>query len=108
MKAELKRFAHSIGIAKLGVTHAGPFWDMRQRLEQRRASTGLSPFEEPDIDFRIDPQRQLPGAKALISIAVSYRVKPPFASADKAITRRKPLRSAVRRRPPWRGWLSKH
>lgn len=106
LKAALKRYAASIGIARLGVTDAAPFLEMRARLEQRRATTGFSPFETDDIDLRVDPQRQLPGVRSLISIAVSYRVPPLFAGSGHAMTRGR--RPALRRRPPWRGWISKH
>ena len=77
--AELRAFARSIGVARLGVTTAEPFDLLAWLLRARRAAGLTSPFEEPDAELRCDPARWLPGARSLISIAVSYRVEPPFA-----------------------------
>lgn len=125
---ELKAWARAHGIAALGVAAAEPLLAERAVLAQRRRLGLTSPFEEPDVELRVDPQRLLPGARSWISVAVSYYVPPP-PGADPARTARVPAaerphpdprydapgrpraRAAGRpgtRRRRLRGWISRH
>lgn len=125
LAAELKAFARSIGVARLGVTTAEPFDALAWLLRARRAAGLVSPFEEPDAGYRCDPARWLPGARSLISVAVSYRVEAPFATPPARTSRvapaDRPVRDPVFDRPgrrvtrpapkvgrPLRGWISRH
>ncbi|HEY8449709.1 MAG TPA: tRNA epoxyqueuosine(34) reductase QueG [Bacillota bacterium] len=115
LKDELKAYARSLGVVRLGVTGAEPFESLRTILRQRQRTGLMSPFEEADIDLRCEPQRVLPGARALISIAVSYHVRSPFPAPPPQTARTAYRRRGLRRhrrkpplRPPWRGWISRH
>lgn len=107
LKEALKLYARSIGVFKLGVASPEPFADLREILERRRGAGLMTPFEEPDLDRRCDPAQVLPGAKALISIAVSYHVKTPFPTPP-ARTGRLGSRRRFVRSKSLTGWISKH
>src|SRR5690606_2714792 len=68
----LRRYGAQRDIVALGVTTAEPFHDVADILRRRHAQGRKSRFEPADIDRRVDPQQLLPGARSLISIAISY------------------------------------
>lgn len=112
LKARLKEFARSIGVVRLGVTTAEPFDALAWLLRARQAAGLASPFEPSgDAGYRCDPSRWLPGARSLISVAVSYRVAAPFATPPARTARAgRPARTPRARlaRGPLRGWISRH
>lgn len=72
LAAELKAYARSIGVAHLGIAAPETF-EREAQLLARQKEQGLYPdFTERDIALRTRPTQLLPGAKSLISIAVSY------------------------------------
>lgn len=70
--AAMRRYGARLDIIALGVTTAAPFHDVAQLLRDRHAQGRKSHFEPADIARRVDPQQLLPGARSLISIALSY------------------------------------
>lgn len=71
-KDEVIAFAHSIGIDKIGFTSSEPFSYLRQSLEEQKAKGHTTGFEHPVIEERLFPDRLLPGAQSIISIALAY------------------------------------
>lgn len=73
LKQEMKAYALEIGLDLVGVAPADPFLQEAERLEARRArGHGPNPYEHPAIDERVDPQRWLPGARAIIACGIAY------------------------------------
>lgn len=72
-KAELKAYAHEIGIDLIGVASAEPFETDKQRLEALR-DRGLrpSPFQEQDIEKRVNLDQLLPGVRSVIAVGINY------------------------------------
>ena len=75
LQEELRSFALSIGIDKIGFTTAAPFIQLKDRLKQQQQLQYQSGFEEPDIEKRTEPLLLLDGASSIISIAVAYPSK---------------------------------
>ncbi|WP_342526107.1 tRNA epoxyqueuosine(34) reductase QueG [Chryseomicrobium sp. FSL W7-1435] len=71
-QSELIRYAHSIGIDKIGFARATPFPDLKQRLLIQQQLNYASGFEEPDIEKRTEPLLLLDGVQTIISIAIAY------------------------------------
>lgn len=72
LKEDVKAYAHSIGIDKIGFTTADPFVELKERLRRQQALGYASGFEEPDVEKRTDPRRTLPTARSIIAIALAY------------------------------------
>lgn len=69
----MKEHAREIGIDLIGVAPAEPFLQERQILEARAArGRGPNPYEHPVIEERIDPERWLPGVRAIIACGIAY------------------------------------
>ncbi|MFA9458469.1 tRNA epoxyqueuosine(34) reductase QueG [Halalkalibacter sp. AB-rgal2] len=79
LKDEIIAYSKSIGIDKIGFASANPFLQLKDRLLTQQQLGYQSGFEEPDIDKRVTPERLLPHAKTIISIALAYpsRMKNP-------------------------------
>lgn len=75
LKDELAAYAAEIGIDLIGIASAEPFVTLKERLKNQRALGYQSGFEEPDIEKRTEPERLMPGAKSIISIALAYPAK---------------------------------
>lgn len=75
LTTDLKAFARDLGFCAVGVTSARPFDETRQ-VTQRRIAEGLMDglpwFTAERIERACDPQRLLPGARSLVSLAASY------------------------------------
>lgn len=72
LKEELKQFARSIGVAHLGIGSPDPFPQVEKLLHMQHEEGTYPYFAERDVSSRINPTELLPGAKSIISIAVSY------------------------------------
>lgn len=93
LKAALKAYAREVGLDLVGVASAGPFLAERQVLERRRAEgRGPNPFEYADVGPRVEPERLLPGARAIVAAGISYLMPD------------EPVPEA----PALRGWLSRY
>lgn len=77
LKDELKQYALEIGIDKIGICSAEPFYELRERLIEHRKKGYESGFEEKDIEKRTDPSLTVPGAQSIIAIAMAYPSKLP-------------------------------
>ncbi|WP_153733632.1 tRNA epoxyqueuosine(34) reductase QueG [Sporosarcina obsidiansis] len=75
LQEEVREFAASIGIDKIGFTTAAPFVKLKDRLKQQQQLNYQSGFEEPDIEKRTEPLLLLEKAESIISIAVAYPSK---------------------------------
>lgn len=81
-------FAKSIGIDKIGFTHASPFHELKNRLKRQQQLGYQSGFEERDIEKRTEPLQLLDGAESIISIALAYPSKMKDAPVGKRGARR--------------------
>lgn len=81
-------YAKSIGIDKIGFTHASPFHELKNRLKRQQQLGYQSGFEERDIDKRTEPLQLLDGAESIISIALAYPSKMKDAPVGKRGARR--------------------
>ncbi|PID03149.1 tRNA epoxyqueuosine(34) reductase QueG [Sporosarcina sp. P2] len=75
LQLEIRTFAASIGIDKIGFTTAAPFVKLKDRLKQQQRLNYQSGFEEPDIEKRTEPLLLLDQAESIIAIAVAYPSK---------------------------------
>ncbi|PKY89678.1 tRNA epoxyqueuosine(34) reductase QueG [Falseniella ignava] len=75
-KEAIRAYAHSIGIDKIGFTHAEPFLALEPKLRKQQALGHQSGFEHPVIEERIYPELTLPKAQSFISIALAYPSRP--------------------------------
>lgn len=75
LAAELSSLARSSGLDAVGITGAEPFGSTRRHLEERKAAGlhGGMHFTYGDPARATDPDRALPGARALVVGARSYR-----------------------------------
>ena len=72
LKQEIIDYAKEIGIDKIGFTTADVFSELRERLRRQQELGYQSGFEKGTIEERTEPQRLLPGAQSIISIALAY------------------------------------
>lgn len=72
LKQDVIRYAHHIGIDKIGFASADPFLMLKERLYKHREQGYESGFEEKDIEKRTHPENILPEVKSIIAIALAY------------------------------------
>ncbi len=72
LKQDVIRYAHHIGIDKIGFASADPFLMLKERLYKHREQGYESGFEEKDIEKRTHPESILPEVKSIIAIALAY------------------------------------
>ncbi|QTD42870.1 tRNA epoxyqueuosine(34) reductase QueG [Sporosarcina sp. Te-1] len=72
---EVRDYAATIGIDKIGFTTAAPFRELKNRLKRQQELGYQSGFEESDIEKRTNPVLLLDQAESIISIAVAYPSK---------------------------------
>lgn len=94
LEHDLRAFARSIGIDRLGIASAEPFAKEEALLDEQRAAGQYPAFAEKSIPLRCRPEELLPGARSIISLALSYLTDDPDHP------------SRVDQRP--RGWLSRY
>lgn len=75
LQAELIEYAKSIGVDKIGFTHASPFHELKNRLKRQQQLGYQSGFEESDVEKRTEPLKLLEEAESIISIALAYPSK---------------------------------
>ncbi|RNC97766.1 tRNA epoxyqueuosine(34) reductase QueG [Lysinibacillus halotolerans] len=88
LQKELIEYATSIGVDKIGFTHASPFHEMKNRLKRQQELQYQSGFEEPDIEKRTEPRLLLNSAESIIAIALAYPSKMEDAPVGKKGSRR--------------------
>ncbi|WP_339228908.1 tRNA epoxyqueuosine(34) reductase QueG [Oceanobacillus sp. FSL K6-2867] len=72
LKQEIIDYAKEIGIDKIGFASADVFGELRERLRRQQESNFQSGFEKGTLEERTEPQRLLPEAQSIISIAIAY------------------------------------
>lgn len=72
LKERVKAYAYTIGIDKIGFTHAGPFEEERVHMLNQRNKGWSTDFEESDIEKRVNPKYSLEDVASIIAIAVAY------------------------------------
>ncbi|MFL0504327.1 tRNA epoxyqueuosine(34) reductase QueG [Ureibacillus sp. 179-F W5.1 NHS] len=88
LQKELIEYAISIGVDKIGFTHASPFHEMKNRLKRQQELQYQSGFEEQDIEKRTEPKLLLNSAESIIAIALAYPSKMEDAPVGKKGSRR--------------------
>lgn len=88
LQTELIEYAKSIGVDKIGFTHASPFNEMKNRLKRQQELNYQSGFEESDIEKRTEPLKLLDGAESIVAIALAYPSKMENAPVGKKGARR--------------------
>lgn len=71
----IRNYALSIGINKIGFASAEPFVELRKELEIRLKEDRSSKLAKGSLDERTTPTLLLPSAQSLISIAIAYPSK---------------------------------
>lgn len=72
LKQDIIAYSKEIGIDKIGFASADVFGELKERLKRQQELAYQSGFEKGSIEERTQPQRLLPEAQSIISIAVAY------------------------------------
>lgn len=72
LKEDVIAYAKEIGIDKIGFASADIFSELKERLKRQQELKYQSGFEKGTLEERTEPQRLLPEAQSIISIAVAY------------------------------------
>lgn len=72
IKKNLITFSKKIGISKIGICSAEPFYELKKIFDYSIEKGFNSGFEEKNLEKRIFPHLSLPDAKSIISIAIAY------------------------------------
>lgn len=72
LKQDIIDYSHEIGIDKIGFASADVFSELKERLKEQQALGYQSGFEKGTIEERTEPERLLPKAQSIISIALAY------------------------------------
>ncbi|WP_040224901.1 tRNA epoxyqueuosine(34) reductase QueG [Bhargavaea cecembensis] len=75
LQREIREFAESAGIDKIGFTTADPFREMKNRLRRQQEAGFQSGFEKGSLEERTDPSQLLEEPESIIAIAVAYPSK---------------------------------
>src|SRR5699024_3112391 len=72
LKQEITDYSKKIGIDKIGFAAADVFGELQERLRRQQALGYQSGFEKGWIEERTEPERLLPEAQSILSIAIAY------------------------------------
>lgn len=72
LKTEIINYSKEIGIDKIGFASADTFGELKERLKRQQTLGYASGFEKGTITERTEPEKLLPQAQSIISIAVAY------------------------------------
>lgn len=72
LKQNIIDYSKEIGIDKIGFASADVFSELKERLRRQQALGYQSGFEKGTVEERTEPQRLLPEAQSIISIALAY------------------------------------
>lgn len=72
LKEQIKSYASSIGISKIGFTDAEPLSEHLSLLQHRNKAHYSNAINEGDPEKRIYPKKHMSNAKSVISVAVAY------------------------------------
>lgn len=76
-KMIIKNRAKELGFDLIGITTADPFKKIYKILQKRKEKNQLPDFMEKNIKLITHPELVFPGAKSIISVAMSYAVNLP-------------------------------
>src|SRR5690625_3540549 len=77
LKQQVITYSKEIGIDKIGFASADVFSELKERLKRQQELNYQSGFEKGTIEERTEPQRLLPEAQSIISIALAYPTRIP-------------------------------
>ncbi|AVQ98534.1 tRNA epoxyqueuosine(34) reductase QueG [Oceanobacillus iheyensis] len=72
LKKDIIAYSKKIGIDKIGFASADVFGELKERLRRQQELSYQSGFEKGTVEERTEPERLLPEAKSIISIALAY------------------------------------
>lgn len=72
MERKIKEFAKTLKVEYTGIVSAEPIDELRNILRSCREKFGTTPFEEPDIEKRVNPRLTLPEAESIIVCLFPY------------------------------------
>ncbi|PAV29798.1 tRNA epoxyqueuosine(34) reductase QueG [Virgibacillus profundi] len=72
LKQEIIDYSKEIGIDKIGFASADVFGELKERLKRQQSLKYQSGFEKGSVEERTEPQRLLPEAQSILSIAIAY------------------------------------
>ncbi|WP_164215982.1 tRNA epoxyqueuosine(34) reductase QueG [Virgibacillus sp. YIM 98842] len=72
LKQEIIDYSKEIGIDKIGFASADVFGELKERLRRQQELKFQSGFEKGSNEERTEPQRLLPEAQSILSIALAY------------------------------------
>lgn len=72
LKQEIIEYSKKIGIDKIGFASADVFGELKERLRHQQSLGYQSGFEKGSVEERTNPERLLPEAKSILSIALAY------------------------------------
>ncbi|UJL47517.1 tRNA epoxyqueuosine(34) reductase QueG [Virgibacillus sp. NKC19-16] len=72
LKTEIIAYSKEIGIDKIGFASADVFGELRERLRRQQELKYQSGFEKGSLEERTEPERLLPEAQSILSIAIAY------------------------------------
>ncbi|HLS08327.1 tRNA epoxyqueuosine(34) reductase QueG [Lentibacillus sp.] len=72
LKQEIIDYSKEIGIDKIGFASADVFLELKERLKRQQKLGYQSGFEKGSVEERTEPDRLLPEAQSIISIALTY------------------------------------
>ncbi len=72
MKERIREYAKKLNIDCFGVLSAEPMEDLREILIQKRAQFGVTPFEEDDVELRVNPKKIMEDAKSILVFLFPY------------------------------------
>lgn len=72
LKQAIIDYSKEIGIDKIGFASADVFSELKDRLKRQQSLAYQSGFEKGTVEERTEPERLLPKAQSIISIALAY------------------------------------
>ena len=72
MKEKVRSYAKKLNIDAFGVVSARPMEELREILIEKRARFGITPFEEEDIELRVNPKKTMEDAKSVLVFLFPY------------------------------------
>ncbi|WP_188456713.1 tRNA epoxyqueuosine(34) reductase QueG [Virgibacillus oceani] len=72
LKQDIIDYSKKIGIDKIGFASSDVFSELKERLKRQQSLNYQSGFEKGTIEERTEPDRLLPEAQSILSIAIAY------------------------------------
>lgn len=72
LKQEIVEYSKEVGIDKIGFAAADIFSELKERLRKQQEIGFQSGFEKGSVEERTEPEKLMPEAKSILSIALAY------------------------------------